>query len=601
MLITDRFSSSPSLLNDLGASDTLQAYPRVQDQESELFSNLIEQEMEKISSGIETQDSFWEIQEGKGEAGIRTDEDLYMKKEDSEENQIFDKSWTQGVMNQKSVQRFLSPRQIVMQKFMDSIESEFGIPPEVFVGAMAKLSDQGLRASPREMTSQIIRELDLPEKEAVQLAIQYQQMLTQLERLVLKAQMEPPAQEVQLESQPQRTQFFPKEGRLPEFHQPEFHQPESHQPESRRPMVLPSMASDLSKDPPHSQLREIGSDDLNYGSREEHRSIMDDWGQPMTDSEIREKPKGIGIVTKEALPSRGPANQDNRIEFVFNKPSLMKKTENPSWRLDNLDQVLVPERSENKVLTGEAFKGVEKNQEVSSNSFPANSTPKDSYVKNSFSGLSSGEASIRSLPLAMEVSGTTSGVQRLANSEAGDPIEKNIARLLNQAQFIIKKGGGEASIKLIPEGLGQVHLHVTVDEGRVSLQMVAETKEAKSLIEGALRDLQSSLGVHHLSVDHVKVNIANEFSNDKNGGGWLERNLQQQSGFDFNQGREQARQFLNNSQDGHLAYRNQAFESPSSPSHGPGKAPVPVQSGAGLAGSPRYVGEGRGTGLNLIV
>lgn len=82
---------------------------------------------------------------------------------------------------------------------------------------------------------------------------------------------------------------------------------------------------------------------------------------------------------------------------------------------------------------------------------------------------------------------------------------KNIKDVINQAQFLARKGGGEMKVTLSPEGLGQVSMKVAVEGGQVSVQMVADTMDAKKILERGLGDLKATLATHNLRVDQIRV------------------------------------------------------------------------------------------------
>jgi len=90
----------------------------------------------------------------------------------------------------------------------------------------------------------------------------------------------------------------------------------------------------------------------------------------------------------------------------------------------------------------------------------------------------------------------------------------NVKELINQAQFMIKKGGGEMKVRLNPEGLGEVAMKVNVHDGQVKVEMITETGEAKSLIEKGLGDLKATLATHKLNVDQIKVDLAHNTAKD---------------------------------------------------------------------------------------
>ena len=109
--------------------------------------------------------------------------------------------------------------------------------------------------------------------------------------------------------------------------------------------------------------------------------------------------------------------------------------------------------------------------------------------------------------------------------------QDNIRELIRQAQVVLKKGGGEMKLEMKPEGMGQVHLKVSVDDGQVNVQMLTENDHAKRLLENGLHELKASLAAEKLHVDTMKVDVGSE----------IKKHMDQPSQQDAS--REQARQF----------------------------------------------------------
>jgi flagellar hook-length control protein FliK len=80
--------------------------------------------------------------------------------------------------------------------------------------------------------------------------------------------------------------------------------------------------------------------------------------------------------------------------------------------------------------------------------------------------------------------------------------------LVQQAQVMVRGGGGEMKVTMHPDGLGEVAMKVNVENGKVNVQMITESDEAKKLIERQLSDLKSSLTQNHLQVSDIKVDTA---------------------------------------------------------------------------------------------
>lgn len=80
--------------------------------------------------------------------------------------------------------------------------------------------------------------------------------------------------------------------------------------------------------------------------------------------------------------------------------------------------------------------------------------------------------------------------------------------LVDKAQIMVHEGGGEMKVTLSPEGLGEVAMRVSVNEGKVQVQMITESDEAKRLIERQLGELKGQLNNNQLQVDTIKIDTA---------------------------------------------------------------------------------------------
>lgn len=190
------------------------------------------------------------------------------------------------------------------------------------------------------------------------------------------------------------------------------------------------------------------------------------------------------------------------------------------------------------------------------------------------------------IPLA---AATSPGMQ--PNAEQS---EANIKQILSQAQILIKKGGGEMNVRMTPEGLGEVHMKVLMQDGKMNLQLNADSKEAKQAIESSLAELKTSLAAHKLSVDHIKVDVVNSTNTENSTNRQMDMNSQQ--------GQDQAKKFWNQFQEnfGSNARRESFFSSPSNVGYGTKKVtPLQPIENVSPTSSSRQV-QGRGAGLNLV-
>lgn len=92
--------------------------------------------------------------------------------------------------------------------------------------------------------------------------------------------------------------------------------------------------------------------------------------------------------------------------------------------------------------------------------------------------------------------------------------EANMNEIMSKAQYLVQKGGGEVSVKMSPEGMGEVNLKVQLLDGKLNIEMQTQDKHVKKLIEESLSDLKSGLAAHRLSLEHVKIDTVNATNTD---------------------------------------------------------------------------------------
>ena len=92
--------------------------------------------------------------------------------------------------------------------------------------------------------------------------------------------------------------------------------------------------------------------------------------------------------------------------------------------------------------------------------------------------------------------------------------EANMNEIMSKAQYLVQKGGGEVSVKMSPDGMGEVSLKVQLLDGKLNIEMQTQDKHVKKLIEDSLSDLKSGLAAHRLSLEHVKIDTVNATNTD---------------------------------------------------------------------------------------
>lgn len=150
----------------------------------------------------------------------------------------------------------------------------------------------------------------------------------------------------------------------------------------------------------------------------------------------------------------------------------------------------------------------------------------------------------------------------LAAKGAAQAQPMGVPDLVQQAHMMVRDGGGDMKVTLHPDGLGEVALRVSVTDGKVNVQMITESDEAKKLIERGIGDLKNGLSQNHLQVDSIKVDTATN----------LGKHLEQQ--YRDAQRQQTHAQWEQFRQDGGGAWRRSFFDTGVvNPYHSQGQAP----------------------------
>ncbi len=125
----------------------------------------------------------------------------------------------------------------------------------------------------------------------------------------------------------------------------------------------------------------------------------------------------------------------------------------------------------------------------------------------------------------------SAAVDTINTETTNDP---SVKELLNQANYLVTKGGGEVTLKMNgADGMGDVHLKVMMTNGKMNIELNTQDKSVKKLIEDSLSDLRSSLAARQISLEHVKINSVNATNTENNSGSL--QNSNQQAGSESNQ------------------------------------------------------------------
>lgn len=93
-------------------------------------------------------------------------------------------------------------------------------------------------------------------------------------------------------------------------------------------------------------------------------------------------------------------------------------------------------------------------------------------------------------------------------------LPSSVKAAMDQAQYLIKKGGGEMTVQMSPEGLGELHVRVVLHEGRAQVSLLAETPEAKKIIENSASELRNHLQSQKISLEGLRVDLVGSAGSD---------------------------------------------------------------------------------------
>jgi flagellar hook-length control protein FliK len=464
-----------------------------------------------------------------------------------------------------------SQREQAILKFMDSFEGEFGVPPTRIVEAMANLKLDEQAQSPEETADEVIGQLDLDDKDKDAAKSMYVGLLAQLGQLQKTPQaFKPDLALVTAGSQGRFAELQEHRGVLNQSLQNMNEKFWMKNPAAGT--VKPSLGED----------GKLGEEVDFAGAGFADNAGADLQRQINANPDFKIDPTKLSPDMQKALQAVKDANPTATPEvalaaLVAAARSAKAKTagttdkeavvEDADGSLDALKEaagkrsaepLLGPDTAAQDVVIG--AEGANAGRERGFQSFQQRSGQQEGFLaKDAKSEIAAKDKVTGKSLKVSEFDGALRGAQGLgpaplkdlglptapaglvANTGAGAIAAKNeekadIRQIMNQAQYLIKNGGGEMKVEMTPEGMGKIHMKVLVENGKVNVQMSAETAEAKKAIEGGLSELKNSLAAHRLSMDHIKVDVVGNTNTDNTAQNQMNQNQN---------GREQSRQFWN--------------------------------------------------------
>ncbi|WP_413568814.1 flagellar hook-length control protein FliK [Bdellovibrio sp. HCB117] len=554
------------------------------------------------------------------EARQKEEKEPQQAKAEAKKEQPVDK--TEGKIAKKAV------RQQAIQEFMDSFESEFQIPPTRLVEAMAQLDDKQLTQSPEVTAEAVIDQLGLSEADAEKAQAMYAALLVQLSQMPTQQQPKPTPEMVTggagMTQQNMQMRVATAQGKqdaltasVDRMNKKFWTTPEQQTPPTAMPSLDAALAQNLNIDeesmsaaldqevpmeaPPVMEMPEAPANAKPLPELPPHlKGQMNETMSPALLAALAAKQAAAKAQGAEGQPAAEQAPElMNEFQQVAQAPKLEKPQallagQVPQANAKMANQEFFQNQSQGQMMQQNSQNLAQQGMSSEKESALTKLTTKSADFQSSLSGLEA----VHAQPIKGEALGLPQATP-VAAAVAPTPVnqtenEAAVKQLMNQAQYLIKKGGGEMKVQMTPEGMGTIHLKVMLQDGKVNMQMSADTQEAKKAIESSLAELKTSLAAHKLSMENVKVDVVNSTSADTA--------MQNQTNNNGNQQRDQARQFWNqfNENFGSQGRREGYSEMPNLKGYGMrNRDPLQPIETSSTARSSRKV-EGKGSGLNLV-
>jgi flagellar hook-length control protein FliK len=489
-------------------------------------------------------------------------------------------------------------RDRAIRKFMDSFESEFGVPPEEMVEAMSQLTTQDLEKPPEKTVDNLIAKLNLPAEDEAKAKQMYMGLVLQLKQIDTKVAMpivqndllsQMSAQRVQLSADKKELLGTQVKNLSDKFWMKGEHAQSSLTPEMnqlqvreflKKMVTAESAGTDLDAEAimeanpelttsTESLLKQLKAENL-----DESDSASEDSGDLELQNEIGFTPEFASTKATSQKSAGGESqNQDQQSDSALAGALQVKQK-------GSISQEAV--QAEFKKMGIKPIEATQGSKKIAKGDVEAmlNLDPGSLSQKN-FETLKSAIPALN--------------VQPMVDMTPAQKTE-NIQQIMNQAQILLKNGGGEVKVEMSPEGMGNIQLKLQVLDGKVQMHMSTETKEAKKLIETSINELKQSLAAQQLSMENVKVDVVHHASSSQGPQNDLQNQMQN---FLNHQQRDGTKQFWQqfNENFGNRQARDNLYDAQNI------GAPARSQTLPGLdrvSSNSRARSDGRGKSLNLV-
>ncbi len=434
-----------------------------------------------------------------------------------------------------------------MREFMLVMNREFGVEPEQMVKAYTQLSESELAASPDQTAKKVIQNLGLEPAQIPRAERLYREMLVKTGESMLQEKLAGATGLVALDIISRREMAAKQlESSISDLNAA-FTQPQ-------RPVLSQNATGVVAKD----EANQAYLDRLMMGMAAAGAVGATQAGNPVV-AEMAAELQATGVMNQAANSgaARSSANSDLMTEMLKLRSQSATTEISPNLNVESAN------------ATGESS-GLASGLGLSALAAMAGASGE---ADQGSAGDDSQSAELKSEFNVSDISRDTSGAEladtlqvKSSSSEkvatavgAGAMLSANTSEqrsngpeLMRQAQLLVNQGGGEMKMQLRPEGLGEVHLKVKVENGQVQIQMLTESDSAKKAIEGSLDELRSGLAQSKLHVDAMKIEVGTDLAK--------QRFEQQQQEAQRDQARQMAQNFMGQFREGRQGFHQSLGE-----------------------------------------
>jgi flagellar hook-length control protein FliK len=375
-----------------------------------------------------------------------------------------------------------------ISQFMASLENELGIEPDRLVQAFKKLPPGQLSQAPEKTMAQVMKNLDLNPKDEAKATALFSKMLSQMKSM-------------------------------------------ETQSETVDPALLAAIAGAKGTNVPHKQVGEkavskaqvatsryvqsagaektVGSQTPTAKVAETSTFLME---EPQSFKSMTEEPsvKGVKLGENQSPMTKSVvSDRSQTAPATVPVPAQMNQVENQAVQVNHsqapnvftANQMSIHQNPMEDKSVKEIVKGAKESKETLTVKGSAS-------TQGSVNQLATQDTAIAK----PDVAGTAVTGGGIANAElkaGNDSKHEAIRSIVNQAQMLAQKGGGEIRMTLKPDHLGEIQLKVAMEGNRVNVSMTAERGEVKKLIEQSIHELRHGLATHNLSMDKLDVSVSN--------------------------------------------------------------------------------------------